>query len=330
MSASKETIRYTGIDSLRGWLIVLVMLGHLVLGSVHDNTIRYSIYAFHMPVFIGLSGYLINAESLRKSSFIETMTRYWWRALFPFAFAFALFSGVLLFHAFDEGRVTVSLLLSYLHTPYYHLWFIPTLVLWVLAFSAVLKLRAPLVVTMLFFLFAALIWGSIPKSEQWAFIAPLMSKKVIYFFGFFLFGAWLRTSSSKQFRSILNDFKVLPVTLILACATLYLLEIGIDKSLFRASIWLVLNITLIAFLIDVAVSNAKSKPTLVTDIGRNSLPIYLWHVVPLFVLKGFDVHLTQPMVYYLVASISMVLIVCAILRLEGRRKWLDRAFFGVV
>ena len=330
MSKSNNKTRYAAIDSLRGWLIILVMLGHIVLGSVHDNIIRYSIYAFHMPVFIGLTGYLVNAEALRRSSFLETMTRYWWRVLFPFSFAFAFFSGVLAYHAFDETRVTLSLLLSYIHTPYYHLWFIPTLVLWVLAFSVVLKRRVPLFVTMLLFLLAALIWGSVPKSEQWAFIAPLLSKKVIYFFGFFVFGAWLRTSASEKFRSLLNDFKVLPITLILACASLYLLKIGIDKSLFRATIWVVLNVTLITFLIDAATSNTKTKASLVSNIGRNSLPIYLWHVVPLFVLKGFDVHQTHALVYYCLGAISMVLIVFAILSLEGKRKWVDRVFFGVV
>lgn len=330
MSNSKGKTRYAGIDSLRGWLIILVMFGHLVLGSVHDNIIRYSIYAFHMPVFIGLTGYLINADSLRHSSILETLTRYWWRVLFPFSFAFALFSGVLIFHAFDEARISLSLLLSYVHTPYYHLWFIPTLVLWVLAFSTVLKLRIPLFAAMLFFLLAALIWSSIPKSEQWAFIAPFLSKKVIYFFGFFLFGAWLRTPNSKKIRSLLTDFKVLPVALIVACSSLYLINIGLDKSLFRGLIWLVLNITLITLLIDSATSNAKAKRSLISDIGRNSLPIYLWHVVPLFVLKGFDIHQTQALVYYFVGSVSMVLIVFAILRFEGRRKWIDRVFFGVV
>jgi acyltransferase len=88
LSNHKEKIRYASIDSLRGWLILLVMIGHLVLGSVHENVIRYSIYAFHMPLFIGLTGYLLNPDSLRKNSFFAALMRYWWRVLLPFAFAY--------------------------------------------------------------------------------------------------------------------------------------------------------------------------------------------------------------------------------------------------
>ena len=320
--------RYAAIDSLRGWLIVLVMVGHLVLGSVHDNFIRYSIYAFHMPLFIGLTGYLINADSLRRNSWFEVFTRYWWRVLFPFAFAYLFYTGVLVLHAFEEERLSAKLLLSYIHTPYYHLWFIPTLVLWVLAFKAILKLRVPLIFGLLLFLFASLVWATIPRSEQWVFLAPILSKKVIYFFSFFLFGAWLRTSSSRKFRSIFSDFKVLPVTLIMACAGLYLLKIGADKSLFKAFVWAVLNIALITLMIDTATSNARAKRSMVSEIGRNSLPIYLWHLVPLFILKGVDMHQSHTLIYYLVGSAAMALIVFSILALEGKSKWLDRCLYG--
>jgi fucose 4-O-acetylase-like acetyltransferase len=345
LSNHKEKIRYVGIDSLRGWLIVLVMLGHLVLGSVDGNIIRYSIYAFHMPLFIGLTGYLINADSLRSNSFVATLTRYWWRVLLPFAFAYLFFTGILAIHAFEEGRISAKLLLSYVVTPYYHLWFIPTLVLWVLAFATLLKLRVPNGYALVFFLMLSLIWASFPSAEQWTFLALVLSKKVIYFFSFFLFGAWLKASGSRKLRTLFSQFKILPMVAITACAGLYLINIDIDKSLFKAGVWLILNLALITLLIGSATSkaskpsaasNASAKNSIISAIGRNSLPIYLWHVVPMFILKGFDIHQTYPLIYYFVASISMVLIVFAVLRLEGgkeagkagRNKLIDRCLFG--
>ncbi|MBL4671851.1 MAG: acyltransferase [Arenicella sp.] len=334
MSNHKEKIRYVGIDSLRGWLIVLVMLGHLVLGSVHENIIRYSIYAFHMPLFIGLTGYLINVDSLRASSFFATLARYWWRVLLPFAFAYLFFTGILAIHAFEEGRISAKLLLSFVVTPYYHLWFIPTLVLWVLAFAALLKLRISSVYALVFFLALSLIWASFDSTEQWAVLAPVLSKKVIYFFSFFLFGAWLRTAGSRKLRTLFSQFKILPMVAITACAGLYLINIGADKSLLKACVWLILNLALITLLIDSAISKPSAKNSIISRIGRNSLPIYLWHAVPMFILKGFDIHQTYPLVYYFVASISMVLIVLAVLRLErgkaGRNKLIDRCLFGAV
>jgi fucose 4-O-acetylase-like acetyltransferase len=329
---SKEKRRYIGIDALRGWLIVFVMIGHLILGSVHDNFVRYSIYAFHMPLFIGLTGYLINADSLRQNAFLETMRHYWWRVLLPFSFAFAFFTGVLLIHAISEGRVSAKLVVSFFHTPYYHLWFIPTLVLWVLGFSLCLKLRIKLRPLLYLFLFLSLIWAGLPKLEQWPIVQPVLSKKVFYFFSFFLFGAWLRTPESKKFRAVFKNFKVLPITLIMFCAGLYLLNIGHEKSFFRAAIWLIMNLTLITFLINevtsIAVTNEKKSVT--SEMGRLSLPIYLWHFAPLFILKGYDIHQTQPLIYYSLGITSMAIICFAVLRLQGKSKFLDRCLYGAV
>ncbi len=321
--------RYTDIDKLRGYLIVLVIIGHIVLGSVHENFIRYSIYAFHMPLFIGLSGYLINAESLRKAPFFSTLMRYWWRVILPFGFAFAFYTGILLFHAYEEGRVTAKLMLSYIHTPYYHLWFVPTLVLWVLAFAGFLKLKVPLSAVLIAFLLSSLVWAGVSKADFVSIVAALLSKKVIYFFGFFLFGAWLRTSASVDFRRVFTSFRVLPIALVLLCAVPYLLNIGAEKSWLKAVSWLVLNLSLITVLIQAAVTGKQSKPSIVSEIGRNSLPIYLWHMLPMFLLKGFDIHQSNVLIYYAVAVISTLFITLVILRLEGKSKLSDRCLFGV-
>ncbi len=329
MKHSASAQRYTDIDKLRGCLIILVIIGHIVLGSVHENFIRYSIYAFHMPLFIGLSGYLINAESLQKASFFSTLIRYWWRVILPFGFAYAFYTGILLFHAYEEGRVTTKLLLSYIHTPYYHLWFIPTLVLWVLAFAGFLKLKVPLSTVLVIFLVASLVWAGVSKVELGPIVTPLLSKKVIYFFSFFLFGAWLRTSSSTSFRRVFTSFRVLPIALVLFCAVPYLLNIGPEKSWIKAVSWLVLNLSLIAVLIQAAVTGKQSKPSMVSAIGRNSLPIYLWHMLPMFLLKGFDIHQSHVLIYYAVALTSSLLITFAILKLEGKSKLSDRCLFGV-
>ena len=330
MKKPKQDIRYVGIDNLRGWLIVLVMLGHIVLGSVHENIFRYAVYAFHMPVFIGLTGYLINASMLRNSTFISIFQRYWWRVLFPFAFAYLFYTGILIFHAFEEGRVTVKLLLSYIHTPYYHLWFIPTMVIWVFAFAMFVKLKSRLLTVLLFFGILSLTWAAVPNSSLWGVFAPFLSKKVVYFFSFFLFGAWLKTSGSERFRSLFREFKALPLAVLLLCASVYLLEIGGDKSLLKALVWSVLNLVLITVLIEKAISNGLLKPSLISGIGRNSLPIYLWHVAPLFLLKGFDIHQTHVFLYYGVATISMMLIVALVLKFEARSKLLNKCLYGVV
>ena len=53
------------IDSLKGLLIILVILGHVITTIDNVNIVNHAvmgfIYIFHMPLFILISGYLIFA-----------------------------------------------------------------------------------------------------------------------------------------------------------------------------------------------------------------------------------------------------------------------------
>ena len=323
--------RSDGIDFLKGFLIVLVLIGHIVVGSLHDNWIRYPIHAFHMPLFIGLTGYLLNPKTLLNDSFIDVAIRYWWRVVVPFAPAFLLFTGVLFFHAYQESRVTTSLILSYFHTPYYHLWFIPAMVLWVLAYRLILQFKVPLWSVVVVFLSVSFYWASFHKPDQMAVLAPFVNKKVIYFFSFFLLGAWLKTVNFDHLNAFVNRFRWFLIAIVVACFFVYLKEIGFQKSATRATVWLVLNIMLIVGLVPWA-KLVEIKKTLVyevlVDIGRNSLPIYLWHIAPLFFLKGFDIHQSHLLLYYFISITATAGIVWFVLRYESHNKLTDRLIYG--
>ena len=49
-------------DSLKGWLIMLVVLGHAIQGAMgtacDTNHLWNMIYSFHMPGFMAVSGFL--------------------------------------------------------------------------------------------------------------------------------------------------------------------------------------------------------------------------------------------------------------------------------
>ena len=55
-------VRLIWADSLKGWLILLVILGHAIqstLGEECDsNHVWNLIYSFHMPAFMAVSGWL--------------------------------------------------------------------------------------------------------------------------------------------------------------------------------------------------------------------------------------------------------------------------------
>lgn len=81
------------IDAIKGLLISLVVIGHILLGSLGDNIIRYLIYSFHMPAFFFVSGYLINIENLKKTSIGELIKKYWDRMLFMWVVAWIIYTA---------------------------------------------------------------------------------------------------------------------------------------------------------------------------------------------------------------------------------------------
>ena len=71
--------RNNSIDFVKGILILSVVLGHVLLGGVRQNILRYMIYSIHMPLFIAMSGYLLNTDKLKTMSVKELIKKYFFR-----------------------------------------------------------------------------------------------------------------------------------------------------------------------------------------------------------------------------------------------------------
>lgn len=69
------------IDALKGILILFVIAGHLLPGGLNSSFLRYSIYAFHMPLFLFISGYLFNLKKNAQSAYAHIVKKYWKRML---------------------------------------------------------------------------------------------------------------------------------------------------------------------------------------------------------------------------------------------------------
>lgn len=79
--------RITFIDSLKGFLILLVIVGHIGYANYPDTTIVYDvIYSFHMPLFVFVSGFLMN--SITPTKLLHKLPS----LLFPFIIVGMLFS----------------------------------------------------------------------------------------------------------------------------------------------------------------------------------------------------------------------------------------------
>lgn len=123
-------------DSLKGWLIILVVLGHAIqytIGSESESNHLWSlIYSFHMPAFMAISGFLANRN---KSSMVKAFP---WNKLYrrfrQLIVPFGLWTIVLLIVI---NSLNLESLVKYLLYPDKGLWF-----LWVLFFINLLFLFA--------------------------------------------------------------------------------------------------------------------------------------------------------------------------------------------
>lgn len=117
-----EQFRNGSIDSIKGVLIISVVLGHLLLGSLDENSLRYFIYSFHMPAFFFISGYLLKYEKLKEIPLMKLVIKYWRRMLKPWLFAWTFYT---LYQLRDD--LSFYSIIKAIFRPYYHLWFVPAL-----------------------------------------------------------------------------------------------------------------------------------------------------------------------------------------------------------
>lgn len=119
--------RLVWADSLKGWLIILVVLGHAIqctLGPDCENNHLWNIiYSFHMPAFMAVSGYLaFKPSGLGKTNYWDLVLRRFRQLVIPFV----LWTIIMLLFKNDFSFATIG---NYLLFPDKGLWF-----LWVLFF----------------------------------------------------------------------------------------------------------------------------------------------------------------------------------------------------
>lgn len=156
------------IDALKGAGILLVVFGHLIekpsAQSVVLQTLYTDIYAFHMPLFVFLSG-IFARETLKSRDYQKIA----WTLFFPLVVFQVIYLGA--------GRLTNWYSYSPL-TPYWLLWFIASLIGW--------RLLLPLFASPIGLSVALL--GAIFVGYDNAVGYALSAARTIYFLPFFVLG----------------------------------------------------------------------------------------------------------------------------------------------
>ncbi|MGL5785851.1 MAG: acyltransferase family protein [Bacteroidales bacterium] len=278
-------MRLHNLDLIKGILILLVVLGHVLQGSLQDNIIRSLIYSFHMPLFIGLSGYLCNYSSLADLTFSDLIKKYLFRMILPWCIAMFVYS-IVLAHGFDRIHLVESFTENF-SNPYYHLWFIPAFFSWLLfswmmsrlglsgkklfVAAILISLVSQIYNTYPEIIHSPVLWGEVFKESFYT----LRPYNYIYFVVGMLFRKTNLTAPG------LKDW-LIPFSGFVIVVYLFFSP---DKTINLVNSFL-FNIALLYLILKLISNNKLIRIPFFEWLGINSLAIYLWHVLPLLFAKG--------------------------------------------
>lgn len=294
--------RNRSIDAVKGILIFLVVIGHVLLGTLDENIIRYTIYSFHMPAFFFVSGYLLDMERLAGRGYWSVLSKYWKRMLAEWSVAWLVYTAYVLRHGnFDWMDVVQNL-----YAPFYHLWFVPALFVLITLLWLVFRLiRCNTVRFILLFALGLLTYNisntSFNISSVFNCILMLFIVMGIY---------------SRKYLNVINvrgGIIILFCILSIVCVYLFM-----ESKIEFMRTYMEIPIASILCLLGILpmLQRGKFQGGIFEYWGRNSLRIYLWHVIPIICLKWLFSE--NPSLYYTVSG-AVILMCIALTHAVNKR-----------
>lgn len=302
-------------DNIKGFLIVLVVLCHLLGCAMakSDTFVRafvLFIYYFHMPLFIFISGYFSkNPDKCRENAF---------RSLFLVYIVAQIFWVIFKYLTNGSTHYIENFL-----DPGYAIWYIVALFFWRVFLKDLVKLKGILIIA---FLISPLIMF-LPKEQM-----ILAINKTVGFLFFFLLGYFCTKEHIAKIRKI-PWFVALPLLILILGGTYLLLAKGVlpyggTKAIFMytatmpelvddfGTAWLGLaayyGSMIVALLCSVLVIAASpGRKTFLAKIGGDTLPLYLSHTYFIILLDMLFAAYAIPhgAEYGIVLMLSAVLII---------------------
>lgn len=190
---------FEGLELMRAVLILLVIVGHALVGAMNKEPLRFAIYSFHMPLFLALSGFVLNRQRLVEAPWLEFFRHYIRRMLFAWLIAAAFFMAVCEKGFWEKVASPTSDLLNIFLYPAYHLWFIPALLLQIVLLRFLERRLPPSARAAVLMTAAAaalfLFWSTKkdgPDAAQPVWLNLMGDKRWILFFVYFYLGFFLR------------------------------------------------------------------------------------------------------------------------------------------
>lgn len=322
MTISERDLR---LDSIKGFLIILVILGHIIgacgKGVVCEGVWQI-IYLFHMPLFIIVSGYLTRIKKDNRS---------FWKSISHIAIPLLIFQILFVGIAVIVFRNAFSK--SYLYTPYWTLWYLLSLLFWRIMIQYTPKRlleKSYLLLTIA--TIVAVFCGLMPNGR-------IMSiQRTFNFYPFFLFGYYIKQG---VFKTNLWP-KYVSCGIILVAIVLIINNfpphVGYDSSrlMLRGAdhytiydIPLKMYYLLLSFIVSVSVFSLMPEINLLSILGKESMFYYLYHglIINFFlqpVVSNFQ--LPNSFLFMLVYLVGVICLIFIMRRIKPFRWLVSPAF----
>lgn len=272
-------------DNLKALLIFLVVLGHMIEPHRYKyevfKFIYISIYAFHMPLFIFISGYFSkNLEKTRENAFKKCIIPYLiWNSLYV----------ILVSKTFK----------IMIFQPSWIYWFLLSLFLWKFFLGEVVKSKYGLLVTVILSLYV----GLFPEVNRF-----LSLSRTIVFFPYFILGYYFKESHLSIIKKIPKLVSIIGVAILLYVTYALFTKFNISEGfLYGADAYSTLGksnmegIAIRSFIYIITtgisifiISAMTNKKMLISTIGKNTLLIYVLHpYVKIFFEKNINMQSTN-------------------------------------
>ncbi|MDD2389431.1 MAG: acyltransferase [Desulfobacterales bacterium] len=311
------------IDVLKGALIIAVITGHILQGRLSRNFFRFLIYSFHMPLFFATSGYLLSYSLPGSLSGKALIKKYYGRVVQPWLVAWAAYS-VLAVH----DSLTIETVVDSLIFPYYHLWYVPTLIVFIIVLrlctSGSVTPVILLSVSALLVIPCEVMLSLEDSAELSGFVKDFCNVYKPHYFLFFLLGFLItRVSDLKRYTAgFIAAGAAGLVWRIISFWENHISVLNIDFYVLNISLILVLLLNLDSIRV-----KKNAMINIIKWIGRNSLPIYLWHVIVIMGCKSLATQHIGTFHWYLFTVILSCLFISSVY-VASKISWFDSILFG--
>lgn len=293
-----EQKRNDSIDFAKGFLMIFVILGHIVQGTIEDGNLRGVIYSFHMPLFLFISGYMINLNKLIAQPVKDVFSKYWNRMLKAWLLAYVIFTSYLLLR-----EPTIISVIGLTYSPWGHLWYVPTLFLYILLCKFLFG-KTNLIVS-----YSVLVLLGI----AWNYVIQTTSINVSHWFDcsklpYFALGLYFKNHlNSEKFNKSYIVIPLLYVPLYFAFVSLPFKTFGLGTALLLVGV-------IILYFYPALKNDTMPKSKVLSYIGKNSLYVYLWHQAPILLLVNYvsECNLT----YYYIISFALLFLFILYIKLR--------------